>query len=214
MDNVDLLNENMINTIKMHGVNNEVIFNAMRKHKRHLFLDKKIDLDLAYSDNALPISNNQTISQPFTVAFMLDLLDLKKGDNVLEIGSGSLWNAVLIKEIVLDKGKVTTIEYEKNSINKLKRIIKQNNYDIELVHGDGAFGYKKNAPYDKIIVTCAIKEIFGELINQLKEDGIIVAPVGENVQEMIKLIKKNGEVMIEKHGFFNFLLMRGEKGFD
>jgi protein-L-isoaspartate(D-aspartate) O-methyltransferase len=212
MNNLDLLNENMINVIKMHGVNNEVIFNAMRNHKRHLFLDEKIDLKLAYSDNALPISNNQTISQPFTVAFMLNLADLKKGDNVLEIGTGSLWNAVLINEIV-GNGKVTTIEYEKNSIDKLKRIIKQNNYDIELVHGDGAFGYKKNAPYDKIIVTCAIKEIFDELINQLKKDGIIVAPVGKNVQEMIKLIKQNGNVMIEKHGFFNFLLMRGEKGF-
>ncbi|MFP4402746.1 MAG: protein-L-isoaspartate O-methyltransferase family protein [Candidatus Woesearchaeota archaeon] len=210
---IDSLNENMINTIKEYGVNNELIFNAMRKHKRHLFLDNDIDLKLAYSDNALLISNNQTISQPYTVALMLNLLDLKKGDNVLEIGTGSMWNAVLIKEIVKN-GKVTTIEYEKNSIDKLKKLIKDKNFDIELVHGDGAFGYKKNAPYDKIIVTCAIKEIFTELINQLNDFGIIVAPVGKNFQKMTKLIKKDDKINIENHGFFNFILMKGEKGFD
>ncbi|MFW6013578.1 MAG: protein-L-isoaspartate(D-aspartate) O-methyltransferase [Candidatus Nanoarchaeia archaeon] len=200
-------NREMIETIKSYGLYDEKIFGAMEKAKRHIFLPEYPPEDV-YGDNPLPIGYGQTISQPYTVAFMLYHLELRENLNVLEIGAGSGWNAALIKEII-DNGKVTTIEDEPELAKRAKNILAKLNYDIKVINGNGAKGYPNNAPYDRIIVTCASPKIQSTWIEQLKEGGILVAPIGEFVQTMIKAKKENGELISQKLGNFRFVPLKG-----
>ncbi len=208
MDNEELIEE-MIQTIKSYGLHDEKIFYAMRRAKRHKFLSGYCPKDV-YGDNPLPIGHGQTISQPYTVAFMLYHLELKKRLNVLEIGAGSGWNAALIKEIV-ESGRVTTIEYVPELAKHAKKVLKDEGYDVELIEGNGTYGYEPNAPYDRIIVTCASPKIQEAWVKQLAEGGILIAPIGEFIQVMVKAKKENNELITRKLGNFRFVPLRGNE---
>jgi len=200
----------MIDTIRAYGVSNEAIFKALRAVPRHLFVSEDYQ-DVAYGDHPVPIGREQTISQPYTVAMMLDELELHKGQKVLEIGAGSGWNAALISEIV-DNGKVFSIECIPELAKRAQENLKKVDSKATILEADGSLGYEKNAPYDRIIVTCACPEIPGPLIEQLKEGGIIIAPVGWPYQNMIKAVKDD-ELKTQNLGSFAFVKLRGKYGF-
>ncbi|MFW6449681.1 MAG: protein-L-isoaspartate(D-aspartate) O-methyltransferase [Nanoarchaeota archaeon] len=203
----DLIEE-MVAVVRAYGVQDDKILDALKKVPRHMFVPGGYYLEEIYADAPLPIGNGQTISQPYTVAYMLELLELKEGQNVLEIGAGSGWNAALIKHIVGESGKVTAIELEAELVNKARRNLSSLNSNVEVLRGDGSIGYKKNAPYDRIIVTCAAPNIREEWHNQLKDGGIIVLPLGSTLQEMTKAEKLGNELKTSTHGFFRFVPLR------
>ena len=193
-------------------IKDKKVIEAFKKIPREEFLkDRKEE---AYSDYALSIGEGQTISQPTTVMIMTEALELKEGHKVLEIGTGSGYQAAIISKIVGSKGKLISTEiipelaeFAKNNIKKLK--IK----NVEIIRRDGSKGYAKQAPYDRIIVTAASPEIPNPLIRQLKENGIIIVPVGNLVEQMmIKGIKKGNKLIQEEIGQFMFVPLKGKYG--
>ncbi|HLC60802.1 MAG TPA: protein-L-isoaspartate O-methyltransferase [Candidatus Nanoarchaeia archaeon] len=198
--------------ISLGVIKDKKVIDAFKKIPREAFLkDRKEE---AYGDYPLPIGEGQTISQPTTVIIMTEALELKKGHKVLEVGSGSGYQAAIISKIVGNNGKVISTEiiqelaeFAKNNIEKLK--IK----NIELIKHDGSKGYAKDAPYDRIIVTAACPKIPKFLLSQLKENGIIIIPVGDlNEQIMIKGIKKGSRLIQEEIGQFMFVPLKGRYG--
>lgn len=193
------------------GIRDKNVLDALEKVARHLFVPKEF-LEQAYENYPLPIGHEQTISQPYTVAFMLESLDLKKGNKVLEVGTGSGWNAALIAEIVRPGMVFTTevveelIEFSKKNLRKYRNVV--------VIGVDGSAGYKKEAPYDRIIVTAACPAIPKQLIEQLGDGGILVAPVGDVFgQQMIRLKKTNGRLEEKSLGSFVFVPLKGKCGF-
>lgn len=191
------------------------VIDAFKKIRREDFVIDELKYR-AYDDEALRIVAGQTISQPSTVLYMLDLLDIKPGHKVLEIGAGSGYNAALIANIVGSKGKVYSIEF----LDEVYRFAKKNIANakiknVEIIKRDGSKGYDKEAPYDRIIITAACPEIPKMLVEQLKDTGVIVAPVGSlEYQRMVRLKKKDG--ILEKEESDNeylFVPLRGEYGF-
>ena len=170
----------------------------------------------AYEDIPLPLLRGKTISQPTTVMIMTHLLELKKGENVFEIGTGSGYQAALIAKII-GKGKVVTTEVVPELVQFAKGNLKLAKIDNVFVHEeDGSNGMPSEAPFDKIIITAACREFPKRLIEQLKTDGIIIGPVGsQHEQEMVKGRKnKNGHLELEFLGQFLFTPMYGKYGFE
>ena len=206
-----MLKENLINYWKKSKlIKNKKILEVFKKVRRENFVLDEYK-DKAYDDVALPILENQTISQPSTVVLMLDYLDLKKGQKVLEIGTGSGYNAALIAEIV-KPGIVYSIEIIKEVYEFAKENLKDYR-NIVILNQDGSEGLKKFMPYDRIIVTAACPEIPMNLVKQLKINGILIAPVGVYDQDMIKLIKTKNRNRIENLGKFIFVKLKGKYGF-
>jgi protein-L-isoaspartate(D-aspartate) O-methyltransferase len=195
--------ESMISTIRAYGLDNGKIFAAMRKVPRHLFVPNS-QAEWAYSDFPLPIPSGQTISQPYTVALMLDALDLRKGHSVLEIGSGSGWVAGLIKSMV-GEGPVIALEYHKVLAQQANEALRQLKLRVRVINTDGSRGYKKYAPYNRILVSAACPVFPSHLISQLKKGGIIVCPVGRYIQKMVRY--KGGT--FESLGDFRFVPLKG-----
>ena len=203
--------QNLLNYWTRTGiVKNQELIKAFKKIKREDFVLNKEE---AYLDIALPIIKGQTISQPSTIMIMLESLELKKEDKVLEIGAGSGYNAALIAEVVKPATVYTTeiipelVEFAKNNLKKAKIT------NVKVLNTDGSKGLLKYSPYSKIIVTAACPEIPQPLISQLKNNGILVAPVGSYSQEMLKITKKNNKLIKEDFGSFVFVKLRGEYGF-
>jgi protein-L-isoaspartate(D-aspartate) O-methyltransferase len=205
--------ENLINYWKSTGiVKDKNLLEAFRLVPRGQFIRKEY-LPEVYTDHPLPIGSGQTISQPTTVMIMIQALDLRKTDKVLEIGAGSGWCAAIMSKLA--KKVITTeiipelAEFAKNNIRKAA--IK----NVEVINCDGSHGYKKEAPYDKIMVTAACPEIPKPLIIQLKDSGILIAPVGSIYygQNMIKLTKKTTGPEEENLGSFVFVPLKGKHGF-
>lgn len=193
------------------GIKDKQVLDAMMNVPRHLFVAKEM-INESYENYPLSIGSGQTISQPYTVAFMLEAIELKKGDKVLEVGTGSGWNAALIAEIV-KPGEVFTTEIVEELIKHAERNLKKYK-NVYVIKTDGSCGYKKEAPYDKIIVTAACPSIPRPLIEQLKEGGILVAPVGGSFgQKMIKGIKRKGRLIEENLGDFVFVPLIGKYGY-
>src|SRR3989344_7044451 len=203
--------EEKIGFLRTFGdLKNEKIIKAFFKVKRETFVLGEYK-KLAYQDVALPILCGQTISQPSTIVIMLDLLELEKGQKILEIGTGSGYNSALISEII-KPGKVYTIEiikelyeFAKNNLEKYKNIL--------IFNKDGGLGLEEDMPYDRIIVTAACPDIPYQLVYQLNENGILLAPVGVKYQDMIKLIKTKEGYNIRNYGKFEFVKLKGEFGF-
>jgi protein-L-isoaspartate(D-aspartate) O-methyltransferase len=170
----------------------------------------------AYDDHPLPTVRNQSISQPSTVMIMLKALDLQPGEKVFEVGAGVGYQAAIMAHLVGKKGKIITSEV----IPELVQFARSSMDDFQLrqarvLEGDGAEGYAEEAPYDKIIITAACPEIPPPLIKQLKEGGVIVAPVGDlQSQTLVKAIKVNGKLELEFLGDFVFVPLMGKYGFE
>ena len=214
MEKFKLQRKELINVLREQGIKDQAVLAAIASIPRHLFVSKGY-LDEAYANYPLPIGANQTISQPYTVAFMLQALELKKGDKVLEIGTGSGWNAALIAEII-KPGKLFTTEIVPELISLSKRNIAKfpRLKNVRVIKTDGSQGYKAKAPYGKIVVTAAAPRIAKPWIAQLKENGIIVAPIGALFdQVMIKAKKVRGKLKQENLGYFRFVPLKGKYGY-
>ena len=172
--------------IEGRGVKDAKVISAMRKVQRHLFVPDEYKVH-AYDDGPLPIGHGQTISQPYIVAFMTEVLDLQPEDKVLEIGTGSGYQAAILAEIVKE---VYTIEIVKTLADEAKNRLENLGYkNINVKCGDGYKGWPERAPFDKIIITAAPAEIPAELINQLKIGGEMIVPVGSWIQELCLITK-------------------------
>ena len=194
------LRNKLVLDLKTKGIKDDSVLEAIKSVPRHLFMDSGF-LDHAYQDKAFPISSGQTISQPFTVAFQTELLNVKKDHKILEIGTGSGYQAAILCHM---GAKVYTIERIKELFRKTSVFLPSINYrPKKMIYGDGYLGYSKEAPYDSIIVTAGASEIPEELINQLKIGGRMVIPVGDEVQKM-KLVTKLSESDFETKIFGDF----------
>ena len=195
----------LVEKLRLKGIKNEAVLDAVSKVPRHLFMDSTFS-DHAYQDKAFPISSGQTISQPYTVAFQTELLNVSSGDKVLEIGTGSGYQAAVLCEMGI---RVYTIERIKSLFLKSKSLLASINYHPKrIIYGDGFQGYDEKAPYDAIIVTAGANEIPKDLVAQIKNGGVMVIPIGNSSQKMIQYFKKNtGEFEINEFGDFKFVPM-------
>jgi len=203
------LRRKLVEIIREKGIKDEKVLNAVAKIPRHLFMDNAF-VHFAYEDKAFPIGAEQTISQPYTVAFQTQLLDIRPYEKVLEIGTGSGYQAAVLVAL---EASVFTIERQRELFQKTKDFLPKIGYKCQFYYGDGYKGLPKFAPFDKIIVTCGASEIPIELINQLKIGGKLVAPIGSgDIQEM-QLLEKvtEKENKVTTHGKFSFVPMLSNK---
>jgi protein-L-isoaspartate(D-aspartate) O-methyltransferase len=175
------LREALVKELKTKGISSFSVLSAIEKIPRHLFIDSSF-LQFAYQDKAFPIGEEQTISQPYTVAKQTELLQVKSKEKILEIGTGSGYQTCVLLEL---GAKVFTIERQRNLYLKTKELLTKLNYKPQqIVYGDGYAGLPNFAPFDKIIVTCGAPFVPEPLKQQLKIGGIMVIPVGEDLQQM------------------------------
>ena len=181
-------------------INDQNVLGAIKKIPRHLFMDSSFE-DFAYQDKAFPIAANQTISQPFTVAFQSQLLDVKPNDKILEIGTGSGYQTAVLLEV---GALVYTIERQKELYRKTKLFLPKLGYKPKkIIFGDGYIGLEEEAPFDGIIVTAGAPFVPKPLLSQLKIGGKLVIPVGDETQIMTLFIRKSNKEF-EKHEFGDF----------
>ncbi len=202
------LRNQLVEAIKKKGITDENVLAAIGKIPRHLFMDSGF-IDFAYQDKAFPIAASQTISQPYTVAFQTELLAIKKGDKILEIGTGSGYQTAVLIEL---KAEVYSIERQKELYELTRKSLPKVGYVAKKLNfGDGYKGWPQFAPFDKIIVTAGAPFVPAPLLAQLKIGGILVIPVGDEVQIMTAFIRK-GPKEFEKHeyGEFRFVPMLKE----
>lgn len=187
--------------------------NAFKSLRRESFVLKDY-ARVAYDDRALPIHAAQTISQPTTVMIMTQALEVRPGHKVLEVGTGSGYQAAILGRIVGDKGMVYSTEIIPELVKFAKSNLKKEKVkNVKVLHCDGSEGYAEGAPYDRIIVTAAAPEVPKPLISQLKENGILIAPVGSLfTQEMMKIKKKGKGLKTKELGYFMFVPLKGKHG--
>jgi len=190
---------------KDERITNSSIFDAFYEIPRHFFLDRAF-LEQAYSNKAFQIGAGQTISHPITVAFQTQMLEIKRGDRVLEIGTGSGFQTCILCQM---GAKVYSIERQKELFLKVKKIMDHFRFNPKLQFGDGYKGMPIDAPFDKIIVTCGAPEVPQTLIDQLKVGGIMIIPVGEGGEQIMKRIIKisETELDVQEFGTFKFVPM-------
>ena len=194
--------QHLITVLQAKGITDKNVLEAFEKVDRHLFIESFM-WDQAYKDIALKIKYDQTISQPFTVAFQTQLLQIQKGDKVLEIGTGSGFQAAILSAM---GAKVYTIERQEGLFRDTQKLLEEIDHRIFTFFGDGFNGIPQYAPYDKIIVTCGAPYIPLSLINQLKINGLMVIPLGEDTQKMIR-VTKTGENDFMEEEFGNFIFV-------
>lgn len=194
----------LVDELKTKGIRNESVLAALNAIPRHFFLDK-VFTEQAYSNMAFQIGAGQTISHPYTVAFQTELLDLKKGDKVLEIGTGSGFQTAILCQL---GAKVYSIERQKDLFMKAQPIFDHFRFNPKLKFGDGYKGWPAFAPFDKIIITCGAPAVPQDLVDQLADGGRMVIPVGEGKNQEMLLIQKTGTtVSVQKLGVFSFVPM-------
>lgn len=202
------IRKQLVSLLQTKGIKNVQVLQAIEAIPRHLFLDSSF-LEFAYQDKAFPIGAGQTISQPYTVAFQTELLDIKKGEKVLEVGTGSGYQTAVLCFL---GAKVFTIERQKTLYDKTKLFLPGLGYNAKFFYGDGYKGIPPFAPYDKIIVTAGAPVIPEALLSQLKEGGRLVIPVGDGKgQQMYSLVKTNNTFEQTLHGNFKFVPLLEEK---
>jgi protein-L-isoaspartate(D-aspartate) O-methyltransferase len=195
----------LVAELRQKGITDEEVLRAMDTVQRHLFMDPAF-LIHAYSDKAFPISSGQTISQPYTVAVQTSLLRIKKRDKILEIGTGSGYQAAILAEM---GAKVYTIERHKDLYLKAQRTLSQMGYSIDFFYGDGYLGKAQYGPFDGIVITAAAPEIPEALLQQLKTGGRLVVPTGISDSQVMTVVEKTGPDSFEysDHGNFVFVPM-------
>jgi protein-L-isoaspartate(D-aspartate) O-methyltransferase len=203
------LRNKLVKILRNKGISDERVLDALAKVPRHVFFDNAL-LEHAYQDKAFPIGEGQTISQPYTVAFQTEKLEIKLGDKILEIGTGSGYQACILLEL---GAKVYTIEYNQKLYEKTKVQLPKMGYRPYFFFGDGSKGLASKAPYDKIIVTAGAPVVPTALTDQLNEGGILVIPVGNrDKQMMLRIRKKNGKLIQEEFDNFAFVPLLGKEG--
>ena len=201
------LREKLVILLREKGITDENVLTAIGKIPRHFFLDSAFD-KIAYEDRAFPIAADQTISQPYTVAYQTQLLQIKKGDKVLEIGTGSMYQTSVLAEM---GAQVFTIERQKQLFDKTAKYVFKDLYlNVQFFFGDGFEGLPHLAPFDKILITAAAPHLPEKLWAQLKTSGKMIIPLDESetAQRMMRLTKKrDGSVKKESFDQFSFVPM-------
>jgi protein-L-isoaspartate(D-aspartate) O-methyltransferase len=195
------LRKKLIDILKEKGITDNNVLDAINNIPRHFFLDSAFD-EIAYEDRAFPISDGQTISQPYTVAYQTQLLQVKPQDKILEIGTGSIYQASVLAEM---GAKVFTIERQKNLFERTKQFIFKSKYpNLKFFYGDGFEGLPTYGPFDKVIITAAAPFVPPKLIEQLKTGGKMIIPVDEGVHQRMLRLTKNADASYEEEAFENF----------
>lgn len=202
----------LVKEIRQKGIQDPRVLQAIENTPRHLFVDSALE-NRAYEDSALPISCGQTISQPYTVAAQTELLDVKEGDKILEIGTGSGYQAAILCYL---GAKVFSVERHEPLYLNAKKILKELGYRPHLKCGDGTLGWSAYAPYDGIVVTAGAPVVPEDLIKQLSVGGILIVPVGDQkVQTMTRITRvSDEEYRQEQLKQYKFVPLIGEKGWD
>jgi protein-L-isoaspartate(D-aspartate) O-methyltransferase len=202
----------LVAELRKKGIDNEQVLEAINTLPRHFFFDTAL-ISHAYEDKAFPIGEGQTISQPYTVAFQSSLLAVSPGDKILEIGTGSGYQASILH---LLGAQVVSIEYQQKLFDHTRRFLERLGIQLQLFYGDGTGGVPALAPYDKIIVTAGAPVVPEALIQQLKIGGILVIPVGDrSKQSMVKITKKSAtEIHKEAFEGFAFVPLLGKEGWE
>jgi len=203
------LRKKLVDSLRDKGIFNERVLQAMESVPRHFFFDSGF-LEYAYQDKAFPIGEGQTISQPYTVAFQTELLDVDKGYKVLEVGTGSGYQAAILYTM---GAKVYSIERQKPLYVKAKDLLPKIGCLVKVHFGDGYKGLPAFAPFDRIIVTAGAPFIPQQLIDQLKPGGKLVIPLDEKDYQVMTMVLKNEDGSLEttQHGAFRFVPMLGDK---
>ena len=204
------LRKQLVEQLRSKGITDDRVLNAINAIPRHFFLDSAFD-KIAYEDRAFPIAEGQTISQPYTVAYQTQLLQVKRTDKVLEIGTGSMYQAVVLAEM---GARVYTIERQKKLFEHNKQFFYPSKYPgIKFFYGDGFEGLPAFAPFDKIIITAAAPFVPPKLVAQMKTGGLMVIPVDEgNKQRMLRITKlADGSYSEELFDYFSFVPMLSGK---
>ena len=204
------MRKQLVDELKRKRIADMAVLQAIGTVPRHLFIDDSAFLRLAYADQAFPIACGQTISQPYTVGFQTQLLQVRKGDKVLEIGTGSGYQTAVLCAL---GAKVFSIERHRPLHLDTRQRLERLGYRANLIYGDGYKGAPAHAPFDRIIVTCGAPDIPTHLPAQLKVGGIMVIPVGSNGrQTMCTLIRTSSESFErQEHGVFSFVPMLAQK---
>ncbi len=199
------LRARLVQTIREKGIKDEKVLDAIYRMPRHLFMDTGF-INFAYKDQAFPIGEGQTISQPFTVAFQTELLEVEKHQKILEIGTGSGYQAAILLEM---GARVYTIERQRTLYLKTQTMLYGMGYKAKCFYGDGFKGLKSFEPFDRILITAAAPEVPDTLLSQLKIGGKLVVPIGGSFSQRMFLIEKTGEDQYKKssHGSFIFVPM-------
>lgn len=206
------MRKRLAESLKIKGIRNAKILEAINKVPRHLFMESTF-INFAYKDQAFPIGAGQTISQPYTVAFQTQLLQIEKNDKVLEVGTGSGYQAAVLLEL---GAKVFTIERQKELYTRVQNFLPEIGYHPAFFFGDGNKGLPNFAPFDKILVTAGAQSVPVELKTQLKIGGRLVIPVGNEKRQKMNVITRisANEFKCEKHGGFVFVpLLKGTVNF-
>ena len=199
----------LIEELRAKGIRNEAVLKAVGEVPRHFFFDSAF-LNFAYADKAFPIGAGQTISQPYTVAFQSDLLKAEPGMKVLEIGTGSGYQAAILAKMGV---KVFSVERQRSLFRTAQHILRDLNSTAKVFYGDGYKGLPAFAPFDRVLVTCGAPDMPEALLGQLKPGGIMVVPVGKGEsQKMMRNLKKDdGSTEVTDHGVFKFVPMLPDK---
>jgi len=203
------LRKKLIEEVRAKGIRNEEVLDAMGRVPRHLFMDSSF-INFSYTDKAFPIASGQTISQPYTVAFQTELLEVTRHLKVLEVGTGSGYQCAVLLEL---GARVYTIERQRQLFLDAQKTLGPLNYKPTYFYGDGYEGVPSYAPFDRILVTAAAKEIPKKLLDQLAIGGILVVPEGgQSGQKMIKIVRESKDQFHRsEHGYFSFVpLLRGK----
>lgn len=202
----------LIEKLEEKGINNRDVLQAIFAIPRHIFVDTALE-NRAYEDTALPIGNGQTISQPYTVAVQTELLEVQKGDKVLEIGTGSGYQAAILCHLGAD---VYSVERHEKLYLSAKSILQKLDYRPHLKFGDGTLGWGAYAPYQGIVVTAGAPVVPDELVQQLQVGGRLVVPVGNQKSQIMTRITRvsENEYKEERLNNFKFVPLIGEKGWD
>ena len=209
MPRYDRQHKEMVDLLRERGITDHRVLTAFENVERRLFVPEAFR-NRAYDDCALPIGCSQTISQPYTVAFMTQCLNVSEGDRVLEVGTGSGYQAAILAEM---GARIFTIERHTELLMEARKILEKLKYDIASKVGDGTVGWAEFAPFDGIIVTAAAPKIPEPLLNQLAEGGRLVIPIGDLDMQQMNIVVRHGDEYDIKEVFgFRFVPLIGKKG--